>query len=111
MENLPIQGDDPQRRFGHTVTLINNTEAILFGGAIPTNEGAFDITNDTYVFSFESLSWRKIYPDQENSRPSPRAAHGAAAVEKGQLVIFGGATGRMILITQMVKWPTMISTS
>jgi N-acetylneuraminic acid mutarotase len=94
MENLPIVGDDPQRRFGHTVTLINDTKAILFGGAVPTNDGTFNITNDTYMFSYENLSWRLITPDQENNKPSPRAAHGAAVVEKNQIVIFGGASGR-----------------
>ena len=96
MESLPIIGDDPLRRFGHTVTLINDTKAVLFGGAVPTNEGNFDITNDTFMFSYENLSWRRIHPECEEARPSPRAAHGAAVVERNQIVIFGGASGRKL---------------
>ena len=105
MENLQIRGDDPQRRFGHTVTLINETKAILFGGAVPTNEGNFHITDDTFMFSYETMSWKRIVPDQQDSRPSARAAHGAAVVERNQIVIFGGASGRSLpcLILQMVN--------
>jgi protein phosphatase len=99
MEDIPIQGDDPQRRFGHTVTLIDDTKAILFGGAILTADG-FDITNDTFLFSYETLSWRRIRPEQEASGPNARAAHGAAVVEKRQLVIFGGAIGRTNIYQQ-----------
>lgn len=96
MESLPIIGDDPLRRFGHTVTLINDTKAVLFGGAVPTNEGNFDITNDTFMFSYENLSWRRIHPECDEAKPSPRAAHGAAVVERNQIVIFGGASGRKL---------------
>lgn len=103
MENLPINGDDPRARFGHTVTLISDTKAILFGGAVPTPDGSFDITNDTFLFSYETLSWKRITPDQEASRPSPRAAHGSAIVERNQIVIFGGAAGR-ILTELTLRW-------
>ncbi len=99
MENLPIVGDDPQHRFGHTVTPINETKAIMFGGAVPMSDGNFDITNDTYMFNYENMSWRRIHPDQEGARPFKRAAHGAAVVEKNQIVIFGGAVGRRVYFT------------
>jgi hypothetical protein len=34
MESIKFTGDSPQPRFGHTITLVSKTKAILFGGAI-----------------------------------------------------------------------------
>ena len=42
-------GDQPSPRFGHTITLISKTLAILFGGAIG-DTGKYTITGDTYSF-------------------------------------------------------------
>jgi hypothetical protein len=34
IEKLDFGGDNPQPRFGHTVTFIDKHRAILFGGAV-----------------------------------------------------------------------------
>lgn len=34
IEKLDFTGDNPQPRFGHTVTFIDKHRAILFGGAV-----------------------------------------------------------------------------
>ena len=49
MESLQVTGDLPLPRFGHTITLISKTKAILFGGATG-DTGRYTITADTYIF-------------------------------------------------------------
>lgn len=93
MENVPLSGDDPQKRFGHTVTMISKTKAILFGGAI-SSEGNYKITGDTFLYDCMTCSWKKIHPHYEEQRgPCPRAAHASTVVEELQMVVFGGAIG------------------
>lgn len=93
MENVPLSGDDPQKRFGHTVTLISKTKAILFGGAI-SSDGNYKITGDTFLFDCTACTWSKIHPHYEEQRgPCPRAAHASTVVEELQMVVFGGAIG------------------
>jgi len=46
-------------RFGHTITKIHKTKAILFGGATGV-EGKFAINSDTYLFYIESKKWVKL---------------------------------------------------
>ena len=33
IEKFEVRGDIPQPRFGHTITLISKSKAVLFGGA------------------------------------------------------------------------------
>ena len=56
-----MSGDIPPARFGHTFTQISKTKAILFGGAIG-DSGRFIITNDTYIYDFTTLFWKKLEP-------------------------------------------------
>jgi len=46
--SVTYSGNSPKPRFGHTVTRISKTKAILFGGAIG-NTGKFSITGDTFL--------------------------------------------------------------
>jgi len=46
-EPFDVKGDIPLARFGHTITLISKTKAILFGGATG-DTGKYSITGDTY---------------------------------------------------------------
>ena len=80
---------NPEKRFGHTITLIGNERAILFGGAV--GDGVYRITNDTFSFDCRTNKWSILKPKKSEDAPSPRAAHGSTAVEANQLVIFGGA--------------------
>jgi protein phosphatase len=54
-----FDGQNPQPRFGHTMTMISDTKAILFGGAIG-NTGKFSITGDTYLCDLETMTWKKL---------------------------------------------------
>jgi len=89
-EIIKVSGDVPLPRFGHTITLVSKTKAVLFGGATG-DTGKYSITGETYVFDCILRKWRKL--DPSGSHPSQRAAHASTAVEESQLVIYGGATG------------------
>lgn len=90
IENFEVRGDIPQARFGHTITLITKSKAILFGGATG-DTGKYSITGDTYCLDLATRVWTKL--DPTGSAPSPRAAHASSMVENMQLVVYGGATG------------------
>lgn len=34
VEKIKVTGDIPAPRFGHTFTMVSNTKAVLFGGAV-----------------------------------------------------------------------------
>ena len=51
--------NDMAPRFGHTITLVQKSKAVLFGGATGV-EGRFSINSDTYVFYIESKKWVKL---------------------------------------------------
>lgn len=89
-EELDVYGDIPQARFGHTVTLVSNNKAILFGGATG-DTGKYIMTGDTYLFNILTKSWAKL--TIKGVPPSPRAAHHSTNVEQMQMVVYGGATG------------------
>ena len=90
MDKLTLQGDNPKPRFGHTISLVSRTKAILFGGAIG-DATKYSITNDVYSLDLPSLSWKRLTP--QGPGPSVRAAHASCSVELYQVLIFGGATG------------------
>jgi len=90
MEKVDVFGTLPEARFGHTLTFISKSKAVLFGGAVG-DTGKYSITADTFSFDLVTRVWRKIIGT--GNKPSPRAAHGSASVEVNQLVVYGGATG------------------
>jgi len=90
MENLKVLGEGPLPRFGHTITLVSKTKAVLFGGATGNTE-TYSTTSDTFIFDCTNRKWTKIEPT--GSPPTPRAAHASTTVELNQLVIYGGAKG------------------
>jgi len=59
MEILETLGSTPQSRFGHTMTLVTETKAVLFGGATG-DTGKYSITGETYSFDLLTRIWRKI---------------------------------------------------
>ncbi|MCQ2818096.1 MAG: hypothetical protein MJ252_12590, partial [archaeon] len=72
-------------RFGHTITLINSTQAVLFGGA----QSLDNLYNDCVLYEIKEQCWKplKVY----GNIPGERAAHAACCIEKGNLILFGGA--------------------
>ena len=59
MEKIETLGSVPQARFGHTMTLISETKAILFGGATG-DTGKYAIKSETFSFDLLTRYWRKI---------------------------------------------------
>ena len=62
-----MSGDIPQPRFGHSFTMVSKTKAVLFGGAVSINGilwviflGRYQITNETYLYDFQTSVWKKI---------------------------------------------------
>eukprot|EP00742_Colponemidia_sp_Colp-10_P004306 GILJ01004593.1.p1 GENE.GILJ01004593.1~~GILJ01004593.1.p1 ORF type:complete len:767 (-),score=86.58 GILJ01004593.1:414-2714(-) len=90
MQSVPVAGDIPPARFGHTTTLVSSERVVLFGGATG-DTGKYAITGDTFIFDLGSNKWSRMEPS--GLPPTPRAAHGACCVDQLQLVIYGGATG------------------
>jgi hypothetical protein len=88
--NNQTDEDSDLMRFGHTVTLINKQQAILFGGARGTS-GNYTICDDAYLFNINEKMWLKLNPT--GTIPCARAAHASTSAENNRLVIFGGAVG------------------
>ncbi len=86
---VPQELPHPEKRFGHTITMISKERAVVFGGAVGDN--IYKITNDTFCYNSITNKWTTLKPKSQDEAPSPRAAHGATAVESNQMVIFGGA--------------------
>ena len=85
----PRAGPNPGHRFGHSVSVISPSRMILFGGAIA--DKAYQITNDVFSFNSQTQKWTRVLPKSPGNVPSPRAAHGATAIDNSQVVVFGGA--------------------
>eukprot|EP01017_Pseudomicrothorax_dubius_P030214 TRINITY_DN3749_c0_g1_i5.p1 TRINITY_DN3749_c0_g1~~TRINITY_DN3749_c0_g1_i5.p1 ORF type:complete len:749 (+),score=142.71 TRINITY_DN3749_c0_g1_i5:79-2325(+) len=90
METLRVAGENPQPRFGHTVTYVGQGKAVLFGGAMG-DTGKYEIISETYILDCARLVWTKA--TATGTIPKQRAAHAATAVDSLQMVVFGGATG------------------
>ena len=88
--------DNPQPRFGHTITLIDKHRAVLFGGAVGDTGkqscyiGKYLITGDTFLCEFLNKKFRKLEP--KGVPPANRAAHSSVFVDNC-LYVFGGALG------------------
>ncbi len=65
-QKTQVSGDIPPPRFGHTFTMVSEDKAVLFGGAVSISgknkidAGKFVITNETYLFDFTLMKWKKI---------------------------------------------------
>lgn len=58
-EDIDARGEIPLARFGHTITLISKTAAIMFGGATG-DTGRFSMTGDTFIFNLQTNVWKKL---------------------------------------------------
>lgn len=86
----PQFGEAPAPRFGHTTTFVGNNRVVLFGGATG-DAGKYTITADAYLLDVSTDTWSLI--SVQGAAPAARAAHAAACVDTGQMVVYGGATG------------------
>ncbi len=87
-EDVGASGDSPPACFGHTLTAIDDSKAILFGGA-KGEIHEYMLTNEAYMFDAASRTWTQL--SDSGKAPTPRAAHAATSLREMQLVIYGGA--------------------
>jgi Galactose oxidase, central domain len=52
-------GKNPSSRFGHTMVLVSQMKAVLFGGAVGDTKN-FNISNETYVLNMMTKIWTKL---------------------------------------------------
>jgi N-acetylneuraminic acid mutarotase len=77
-------------RMGHSATLLDMEQILIFGGAEPTQ--AF---NDTYIFNANDLTWKKLNVNGEI--PRERYDHTANWENKTKIIaIFGGSSPKTI---------------
>ena len=88
-------GKKPLPRFGHSLTLINPTKAILFGGAVGDTK-SFQLSNETFIYNIMTRIWMNLSDLPYTTLPEPRAAHAAAANDLSQLLIHSGSLGSKI---------------
>jgi hypothetical protein len=50
VEDVEVNGEIPQARFGHTVTIVAKQKVVLFGGATG-DTGKYSMTGETYMFN------------------------------------------------------------
>lgn len=96
VEGLEVNGEIPQARFGHTITIVSKSKVVLFGGATG-DTGKYSMTGETFMYNIGNKTWQKL--QVKGVPPSPRAAHSATNVEQMQMVVYGGATGG-----KLVSW-------
>ncbi len=58
-EPVTTVGDQPAPRFGHTITPISRTKAILFGGGVG-DAGKYVMSGDTYLLNVLKKEWTKL---------------------------------------------------
>ena len=87
-EDVDTTGDKPPPCFGHTLTSVDSSKAILFGGAQGESK-EYTMSNDTHMFDADRKTWTRL--SVSGKAPSPRAAHAATSLRDMQLVIYGGA--------------------
>ena len=99
-EEIDSTGTIPPKIFGHSITIINKTKVVLFGGMFE-EDGNLTMSNSLYVYNVYKKEWslikRKQYYNIANGyTPSPRAAHSSTAVEYLKMAVYGGAIGGIV---------------
>lgn len=92
LSSVDSVGKIPFPRFGHSLTLISPTKAILFGGAVGDTK-SFRFSNETFIYNIMTKIWMNLSDLPYTTLPEPRAAHAAAANDCNQLLIHSGSVG------------------
>ena len=59
VEDLEVNGEIPQARFGHTITIVCKSKVVLFGGATG-DTGKYSMTGETYMYNILNKAWQKL---------------------------------------------------
>lgn len=83
----------PPGRWGHTLTCINGSWLVVFGGC-----GKQGLLNDTFALDLdaEQPTWREIHGQNP---PVPRSWHSSCVIDGSTLVISGGCTESGVLLS------------
>ena len=88
---IETNGDKPSPRFGNSLVKISPIKICIFGGAVGEIRKIV-YSNETYMYNIMTKIWLKLnFNPNQNLLPSGRAAHGAAANDHMQMVIYGGS--------------------
>eukprot|EP00047_Mylnosiga_fluctuans_P007278 m.252260 g.252260 ORF g.252260 m.252260 type:complete len:439 (-) comp17683_c0_seq1:157-1473(-) len=91
IKQLHTTGPAPCPRQGHTLTPVDHSHALLFGGRgdPPRGVRGRHLLQDVWLLSLEDGTWSPLQP----SGPGPSARHNHVAVYwQGAVLVFGGAT-------------------
>lgn len=85
----------PPGRWGHTLSCINDSSLVLFGGC-----GRQGLLNDVFILNLDDRNptWRKVYG---GTPPLPRSWHSSCTIEGSKLVVSGGCTDAGVLLGDM----------
>nr|AML76677.1 putative LOV domain-containing protein [Limnanthes douglasii] len=82
----------PPGRWGHTLTSLNNSSLVIFGGC-----GSQGLLNDVFVLDLDAKNptWKEV---SGGTPPLPRSWHSSCTVENSKLIISGGCTDAGVLL-------------
>ncbi len=63
--NIPVSGNTPLPRFGHTLTYYATNKVVLFGGATGS-ANQFSMTGSTYSLDIGTRVWSKVASKLQN---------------------------------------------
>lgn len=84
-EPLNTNGVVPGSRRGHTMTALNSSTLVLFGGESDNDE----LLNDMHTFDMITSTWRKVNY-APGPIPPPRYRHTTTAIHSTAIVVIGG---------------------
>ena len=66
VETIEVNGEVPQARFGHTITIVSKSKVVLFGGATG-DTGKYSMTGETYIYNILNKSWQKLQGKKQST--------------------------------------------
>ncbi|XP_017222575.1 adagio protein 3 [Daucus carota subsp. sativus] len=88
-----IVKSSPPGRWGHTLTSLNNSWLVVFGGC-----GREGLLNDVFVLDLDAKqpTWKEV---SGGTPPLPRSWHSSCTMEGSKLVVSGGCTEAGVLLS------------
>nr|AML76810.1 putative LOV domain-containing protein [Kalanchoe crenata] len=83
----------PPGRWGHTLTSLNGSWLVLFGGC-----GKQGLLNDVFVLDLDAKqpTWREV---SGGAPPLPRSWHSSCTIDGSKLIVSGGCTDAGVLLS------------
>lgn len=90
---LVIVEASPPGRWGHTLTSLNGSWLVLFGGC-----GSEGLLNDVFVLNLDAKqpTWKEV---SGGTPPPPRSWHSSCTIEGSKLMVSGGCTEAGVLLS------------